>query len=133
MGNGKKVIRKDYGVRIKYMSFLPKLTLIDYDYPVIIYRNAEAVDLANELVAAEYVRELLREAKFLLSGRKVVFILWQNDGIRMADAWVFGKNESETAGAEISVYLFEGTKRYESPTVTAADGLKILAEEARQL
>lgn len=115
------------------MSFLPKLTLVDYDLPVIIYRNTEAIDLADELVATEYVRELLGGKEILLSGKKVVFILWQNEGKRMADAWVFGKNESETAGAEVSVYLFEETTRYESPTVTAADGLRILAEEAREL
>lgn len=115
------------------MAFLPKLALVDYNCPVIIYRNTEAIGLADELVATEYVREVLSGTEVLLSGRKVVFILWQNEGKRMADAWVFGKNESETAGAEISVYLFEGTRRYESPTVTAADGLKVLAEEARQL
>lgn len=114
------------------MSFLPKLTLVDYDRPVMIYRNTEAIDLADELVATEYVRELLGGTAILLSGKKVVFILWQNEGKRMADVWVFGKNESETAGAEVSVYLFEETTQYESPTVTAADGLRVLAEEARE-
>lgn len=115
------------------MAFLPKLTLTGFDCPVIIYRNAEAVVLTDELVATEYVRELLSEPELILSGRKIVFILWQNESKKMADAWVFGKNESETAGAEVSVYLFEETTRYESPTVTAADGLMVLAEEARQL
>ena len=115
------------------MAFLPKLTLVDYDLPVIIYRNTEAKILSDELVATEYVQELLGGTEILLSGKKVVFILWQNEGKRMADAWVFGKNESETAGAEVSVYLFEETTRYESPTVTAADGLRILAEEANSL
>ena len=115
------------------MAFLPRLKLVDYDRPVIIYRNAEATGLADELVATEYARELLSETVTLLSGKKVVFILWQNEGKRMADVWVFGKNESETAGAEVSVYLFEETTRYESPTVTAADGLRVLAEEANSL
>ena len=115
------------------MAFLPKFSLSDYNCPVLVYRNSEAIDLVDELVASEYAKELLSANEKLISGRKVVFILWQNEERRMADVWLFGKDESEVAGAEVSVYLFDETTPYDSPIVMAVDGLLVLAEEAKQL
>jgi hypothetical protein len=114
------------------MTFLDKISFKINDVEVAIYRNVDVKTLASEKMAREYVAILMNNNDFL-AGTKVVVILWENDGIKMADCWVFGKNESETAGAEVSVYLFKDLKRYESPTVSAADGLIVLGVEAKEL
>ncbi len=114
------------------MTFLDKISFKIRDAEVAIYRNVDAKTLTSEEMAREYIAELMNNNDFL-AGTKTVAILWENDGARMADCWVFGKNESEAAGAEVSVYLFKGLDRYESPTVTAADGLIVLGDEAKEM
>ena len=65
----------------------------------------------------EHVEEIFEKNKEILDhGKKNVLIMW-------------GENESLEEGAMIEVYLFRGTQRYESPIVTAEDGLLALAGE----
>lgn len=112
------------------MTFLSVLeTKID-DFSVRIYRNTETKLLASEVEAQRYVKELIDNNLDLFKGEKLVAILWESDGLRMADIWVFGKQESDNAGASVSVCLFKEFERYESPNVTAADGLVVLGAEA---
>ncbi len=115
------------------MTFLSVLETKIYDFSVRIYRNTETKLLASEVEAQRYVKELMDNNLEFFKGEKLVVILWENDGLRMADIWVFGKQESDNAGASVSVYLFKEFERYESPNVTAADGLVILGEEASNL
>ena len=65
----------------------------------------------------EHVEEIFEKNKEILDhGKKNVLIMW-------------GENESLEEGAMIEVYLFRGAQRYESPIVTAEDGLLALAGE----
>lgn len=114
------------------MTFLDKIKFRVFDTEVVIYRNIETKKLADEKTAKEYVTQIMKE-NLSLRGKKIVTILWEDVNVNMADCWVFGKNESETAGAEVSVYLFKEMERYESPAVTAADGLVVLGLEAEEL
>lgn len=98
-----------------------------------IYRNVEARLLANESAAQIYVKELIVNNFELFKGKKIVVILWERELKRMADLWIFKELESDNAGASISVYLFEEFERYESPVVTASDGLVVLGAEASEL
>lgn len=114
------------------MAFLEKIEFEQGVIEVVIYRNSEAIAVSEMGVAKDYVADLLPKHDFL-KGRKLVFILWELDGSKMADCWVFGKNESDTAGAEVAVYLFNNLESYESKVVSAADGLVVLGEEAREM
>lgn len=62
-------------------------------------------------------------------GHKYVILLWSDNDETMADWWIWGDKESESEGAGIEVFLFRGIEKYESPLVTAEDGLAILASE----
>lgn len=62
-------------------------------------------------------------------GDKYVLIVWSENETPMIDWWIWGENESDEAGSMIEVYLFRDNMRYESPVVTAEDGLQILASE----
>ena len=109
------------------------LSVIRRSYPGValrIYRNADTAKLCLRVSAEKYVDELRIKYGDLWVGKKIVVILWEDGDKRMADMWVFGKNESDNAGASVSVYLFRELERYESPVVTAADGLVVLGEEA---
>ena len=62
-------------------------------------------------------------------GKKNVLIMWGENNKKMTDWWIWGEDESPEEGATIEVYLFRETESYESPFVTAEDGLLVLAEE----
>lgn len=98
-----------------------------------IYRNKDAAKLRLKENAEKYVDELRAKHASFWVGKKIVVILWEDGDKRMADVWVFGENESDNAGASVSVYLFRELDSYESPVVTAADGLILLGEEAKNL
>ncbi len=112
------------------MTFLSVLDINKDDLSVRIYRNAETKLLASEVEARRYTKELMDNHLELFKGEKLVVILWESDGLKMADVWVFGEQESDIAGASVSVYLFKEFERYMSPNVTAADGLVVLGSEA---
>lgn len=114
------------------MAFLEKIKFQINSGEIVIYRNSEASMVADINVAKNYVNDLMESYEHL-KGRKLVFILWELDSSKMADCWVFGKNESDTAGAEVAVYLFNNLESYESKVVSAADGLVVLGEEAREM
>lgn len=113
------------------MTFLTVLNQNIQGVAVRIYRNSEANRLRSKNDAWKYVAEIRNKLIDIDSGRKQVIILWEDNHKRMADVWIFGDNESETTGATVSVYLFRELKRYDSPMVSAADGLVILGEEAK--
>ena len=115
------------------MAFLPVFETEINKAKVRTYRNTEANLLVEESEAIKYLNELWLRHTNLFQSKNTVAILWQSEEVRMADLWVFGENESETAGAEVSVYLFKEMERYESPVVTATDGLIVLGNEARDL
>ena len=78
----------------------------------------------------EHVEEIFEKNKEILDhGKKNVLIMWGENDTLMTDWWIWGENESLEEGAMIEVYLFRGTQRYESPIVTAEDGLLALAGE----
>lgn len=114
------------------MAFLEKIKFEIKSTDIVIYRNSDAQVVAEASVAKDYVAHLVAKHDYLM-GRKLVFILWELDNSKMADCWVFGKNESDTAGAEVAVYLFNNLESYESKVVSAADGLVVLGEEAREM
>ncbi len=87
-------------------------------------------EILHKQEIADYIHSVYAKNQALLDhGSKQVLLLWNEDEVPMIDWWIWGKKESESAGAAIEVYLFKGIERYESPVVTAEDGLKVLAGE----
>lgn len=113
--------------------FLPVLNKSVGEVIVRVYRQQEVKRLSLEVDAWGYVNEIRKKYAELINGHKQVIILWETDNERMADVWVFGEKESVSAGAMVAVYLFRELEKYESPVVSAADGLVILGEEAKKL
>lgn len=85
----------------------------------------------DEAALEAYLGQVFEANKKVLDhGSKNVIIVWGDGNDTMADWWIWGETESESEGAGIEVYLFRNDKRYESPYVTAEDGLLVLASEA---
>lgn len=78
----------------------------------------------------QFVERVFEENRATLDhGVKNVILIWGDGSDAMADWWIWGEVESESEGVGIEVYLFRNNSQYQSPYVTAEDGLKILASE----
>lgn len=114
------------------MSFYPAIKLEVNNRPTRVYVLTKISTIAPQDLGQvrRYIESVELQNRALLDhGYKHVVLLWSNNNNTMADWWVWGDKESESEGAGIEVFLFRGNKRYESPLVTAEDGMKILARE----
>lgn len=114
------------------MSFYPAIDLEINDRKARVYVLTKITTFSptDKNAISNYLSLVETANRELLDhGNKYVILLWSDSSETMADWWIWGDKESESEGAGIEVFLFRGAEKYESPLVTAEDGLAILASE----
>ncbi len=101
--------------------------------PVIVYPclGIEKVfDRSDRGCLEKHINELYTKYSDVLSkGNYHIVILWDNDGDKMSDVWIFDKLESWQSGPLVDVKIFRNFDSENSIGVSAGDGLVMLGYE----
>jgi hypothetical protein len=115
-------------------SFYFPFTLKISNTPVIVYPcigTEKVFDRKENGSIEKYLNELYETNAETIKDKDNyhIVILWENEGERMADVWLFGKPENWHSGPLADVKIFQNLKPHTEMGVSAGDGLIMLGAE----
>lgn len=112
--------------------YFPKNIVIN-NIPVIIYPCIGVEKIYNRSdkeVLVNHLNDLYKKnSSTLNTGNYHIVILWEYEGDRMTDVWIFGEPESWNSGPLVDVKIFRNFDIETNIGVSAGDGLVMLGAE----